>query len=91
MKVWIVGSILLFLLVQLYQWMKGYILPLPIYVLAGALLAIASNASGKIEFSSAPREPQIATAIPETLASANPVSLPATVSEIMPVDRDPGE
>jgi hypothetical protein len=91
MKVWIVGSILLFILVQLYQWVKGYILPFPIYVLAGALLAIASNASGKIEFSSAQREPQIATAIPETLASANPLSLPATVSEIMPVDRDPGE
>jgi hypothetical protein len=28
---------------EFYQWVKGFILPLPIYVLAGAFLAIASN------------------------------------------------
>ncbi|TRU85250.1 MAG: hypothetical protein EWV76_12210 [Microcystis novacekii Mn_MB_F_20050700_S1] len=43
MKVWIVGCILLFLLVEFYQWAKGFILPLPIYIFAGALLSIASN------------------------------------------------
>ncbi|MFM6322309.1 MAG: hypothetical protein ACKPGT_31395 [Microcystis sp.] len=45
MKVWIVGCILLFLLVEFYQWAKGFILPLPIYIFAGALLSIASNYS----------------------------------------------
>ena len=33
----------LFWAVELFQWLKGVMLPLPIYVLAGAFLAIASN------------------------------------------------
>ena len=43
MQVWISAVFVLFVLVQFYQWVKGFILPLPIYVLAGAFLAIASN------------------------------------------------
>jgi len=33
----------LFGAVELFQWLKGVMLPLPIYVLAGACLAIAST------------------------------------------------
>ncbi len=43
MRLWISTVFVLFVLVQFYQWVKGFILPLPIYVLAGAFLAIASN------------------------------------------------
>ena len=43
MQVWISAVFVLYVLVQFYQWVKGFILPLPIYVLAGAFLAIASN------------------------------------------------
>ncbi|MDJ0598345.1 MAG: hypothetical protein QNJ37_05850 [Crocosphaera sp.] len=43
MRLWISAVFVLFVLVQFYQWIKGFILPLPIYVLAGAFLAIASN------------------------------------------------
>lgn len=43
MKTWIVTCVILFILVEVYQSVKGFILPLPIYVLAGAFLAIASN------------------------------------------------
>ena len=43
MRVWISAVFVLFALVQFCQWVKGFILPLPIYVLAGAFLAIASN------------------------------------------------
>ena len=43
MKVWVVGCVLLFLLVEFYQWAKGFILPLPLYIFAGALLSITSN------------------------------------------------
>lgn len=43
MRVWFVTVILLFLGVQLYQWLQGFMLPLPLYVMAGAFLAIASN------------------------------------------------
>jgi hypothetical protein len=45
MKVWVVGCVFLFLLVEFYQWAKGFILPLPLYIFAGALLSIASNYS----------------------------------------------
>ncbi len=43
MRVWIVTVTLIFALFQLYHWAKGVMLPLPIYILAGAFLAIASN------------------------------------------------
>jgi hypothetical protein len=43
MRLWISAVFLLFVFVQFYQWVKGFILPLPIYVLAGSFLAIASN------------------------------------------------
>jgi len=45
MKVWVVGCVFLFLLVEFYQWAKGFILPLPLYIFSGALLSIASNYS----------------------------------------------
>ena len=43
MRIWIVGFGVLFALAEFYQWVKDYISPLPIYVLGGAFLAIASN------------------------------------------------
>jgi hypothetical protein len=43
MKVWLTSIAFFFILFELFQWIKGFILPLPIYVLAGAFLAIASN------------------------------------------------
>lgn len=43
MRVWLVTCLILFGLVEIYQWVKGFILPFPIYILGGAFLAIASN------------------------------------------------
>lgn len=47
MKVWATSFIVLFGLVELYQWVRhlhfGVDLPLPVFILGGALLAIASN------------------------------------------------
>jgi hypothetical protein len=42
-QAWITIVVILFITVEAFQWVKGFILPLPIYVLAGAFLAIASN------------------------------------------------
>ena len=42
-KVWIVSFLLLLGLVECYQWVKHFHLPLPALILGGALLAIASN------------------------------------------------
>lgn len=43
MKVWITSFLVLFGMVELYQWFREFTLPLPIFILAGSLLAIASN------------------------------------------------
>ena len=43
MQVWLTTVVILFVAVQLFQSIKGFFVPLPIYVLAGAFLAIASN------------------------------------------------
>lgn len=43
MKVWIVCFLLLFALAELFDWMEQFKLPLPIYILGGAFLAVASN------------------------------------------------
>lgn len=40
---WGLTVVILFIGVQFFQWLKGSILPLPLYVMAGAFLAIASN------------------------------------------------
>ena len=42
-QAWLFGVGILFVLAELAIWLKQFILPLPIYILAGAFLAIASN------------------------------------------------
>lgn len=43
MRVWLTCFFLLFALAQLFDWIKHLSLPLPIYILGGTFLAIASN------------------------------------------------
>jgi hypothetical protein len=43
LKAWLFGVGILFVLAEFGIWLKQFILPLPIYILAGAFLAIASN------------------------------------------------
>ncbi len=43
MRVWIAIFFVLFAFGEFYQWIKHFTLPLPIYILGGAFLAIASN------------------------------------------------
>lgn len=43
MRVWLTSFVLLFGAVELYQWASELTLPMPIFVLGGAFLAIASN------------------------------------------------
>lgn len=55
MKFWLTTCVLLFVLVELLGWLKQFIVPLPIYLLAGAFLAIASNYE-KVKNTLPPRE-----------------------------------
>jgi len=43
LKAWLFGVGILFVLAEFGIWLKQFILPLPIYILGGAFLAIASN------------------------------------------------
>jgi hypothetical protein len=45
MQVWIVCCLVFFGAAELYQWLQGVTLPMPVFVITGALLAVASNAS----------------------------------------------
>lgn len=43
MRVWLACFFVLFALAELFDWVKEFSLPLPIYILGGAFLAVASN------------------------------------------------
>ncbi|MBD2387027.1 hypothetical protein [Cylindrospermum sp. FACHB-282] len=43
MKVWLACFLVLFALAEVFNWVGNFTLPLPIYILGGALLAVASN------------------------------------------------
>ncbi|MBD2410449.1 hypothetical protein FACHB389_26560 [Nostoc calcicola FACHB-389] len=43
MRVWLACFFLLFALSQFFDWLQKFNLPLPIYILGGAFLAVASN------------------------------------------------
>ncbi|BAY07172.1 hypothetical protein [Calothrix sp. NIES-2098] len=43
MRVWLACFFVLFALAELFDWVQEFTLPLPIYILGGAFLAVASN------------------------------------------------
>ncbi len=43
MKAWLISVAVLFILAEFSLWIADFILPVPIYILGGAFLAIASN------------------------------------------------
>ena len=43
MRVWIICFFILFALAEFFKWLRGFSVPLPIYILGGVLLAVASN------------------------------------------------
>lgn len=50
MQVWLASFFVLFALSELFQWMKHLSLPLPVFILGGAFLAIASNYDRRASF-----------------------------------------
>lgn len=43
MAVWLVCFFVLFALAELFDWVKGFSLPLPVSIVAGTFLAVVSN------------------------------------------------
>lgn len=68
MRIWLTCFGMLFAIAELYQWAKDLSLPLPIYILGGAFLAIASNYNKRSGLFQASPEP------PSAINSANSTS-----------------
>lgn len=66
MRVWITSVLVVFGMVELYQWMKNFTLPLPVFILAGAVLAIASNYGKYAGWSFQPPSPSSETQLVQT-------------------------
>ncbi len=75
MKVWIASFVVLFAIAEFYQWLKHFMLPLPIYILGGAFLAIASNYDRSSGFPFLKSDEQ-STAIP------NPIDLTSGIPAV---------
>ncbi|BAZ87969.1 hypothetical protein NIES806_42020 [Dolichospermum compactum NIES-806] len=43
MRVWLICFLILFALAEFFKWLRGFSVPLPIYILGGVFLAVASN------------------------------------------------
>lgn len=77
MKVWLFTFFILFGAVELYQWLKGFMLPLPIYLLGGAFLAIASNSEKGKGISVFFRQPSpLDETVLQTATLVEPLDLP---------------
>jgi hypothetical protein len=74
MKFWMTSFVVLFGLAELFQWVRHFTLPLPIFILGGAFLAIASNydkqAGLPFRFRDHADDEAIATQTPTTLDAA---------------------
>ena len=85
MRVWLACFLLLFAVAELFDWLKKFNLPLPIYILGGVFLAVASNydkivgsyfSDESIEISS--QQPQLNSPSP----SLDPVSFPSPGEQV---------
>ncbi|MFN6464422.1 MAG: hypothetical protein RMZ41_021770 [Nostoc sp. DedVER02] len=79
MKVWLACFLVLFALAELFDWLQKFNLPLPIYILGGAFLAVASNYDKIIgsyfedsSMEASLEQPQLDSLTPST----NPISFP---------------
>lgn len=82
MKVWLVCFFVLFAGAELFKWLQGISLPLPIYVLGGSFLALASNHDRifqpNLKNTSGIASVEVSEQVPKLESSppSNPVSLP---------------
>ncbi|MGC1394385.1 MAG: hypothetical protein WA828_08900 [Coleofasciculaceae cyanobacterium] len=85
MKIWLTCVLVLYGMVEIYQWMKQFSLPLPAFILAGAVLAIASNYDKYAGWSF--QKPAIGTKSAQT--TPNPETQPANSATALPKPTKP--
>jgi hypothetical protein len=90
MRVWLVCVFILFALAQFFDWVKEVSLPLPIYILGGAFLAVASNYDkivgayfSGVQAEILPQPPQLDASTQLTPISSTPMPL----SRLNPVEE----
>ncbi|WP_448570878.1 hypothetical protein [Trichothermofontia sp.] len=84
MKFWIASFVLLFGLAELYQWVQHFTFPLPVFILGGVFLAIASNHDKRVGFpGQRPLSGTASLGMPP-VKLAQPVSTVVTPSDMSP-------
>jgi hypothetical protein len=93
MHVWATFFVIFLGMIELYQWLQGLTLPLPTLIVAGLLLAIASNRNKPAGLPwqnssqlSLPKKPQ-PNSPPPTSPSSTPQSLPVNSQSPIPNSR----
>jgi hypothetical protein len=92
MRVWFASFLVLFGTVELLQWVKHFTLPLPAFIVGGALLAIASNygkdagwsfqdLSSQVKLDRKPAPTDADRSPPESNLSPNPTIPPTPLSQ----------
>ncbi|WP_353933250.1 hypothetical protein WJM97_00515 [Okeanomitos corallinicola TIOX110] len=95
MRVWLACFFVLFALAEFFDWIKELSLPLPIYILGGAFLAVASNYDKIVGsyFSNVTAEilPEVPNEVPNIDLSTQPnqISTSVPVSKLNPVAEIP--
>ncbi|MEH2347990.1 MAG: hypothetical protein V7K55_08300 [Nostoc sp.] len=81
MKVWLACFLVLFALAELFDWLQKFNLPLPIYILGGAFLAVASNYDKIIDYyfddqsiEASLEQPQLDSLTPSTHSISLPIA-----------------
>ncbi|WP_414530171.1 hypothetical protein [Nodularia chucula] len=85
MRVWLACFLLLFALAELFDWLKAFNLPLPIYILGGVFLAVASNYDkivGSYFSDGSMAQPSTLQQLNSPSQSLDPISFPSPVEEV---------
>ncbi|MBE9057672.1 hypothetical protein [Sphaerospermopsis sp. LEGE 08334] len=94
MRVWLACFFVLFALAEFFDWVKDLSLPLPIYILGGAFLAVVSNYDqivgsyfSEVQAEILPEPSKLDASTPSTPISSTISSNPIAVTMLTPVEE----
>jgi uncharacterized membrane protein len=85
MRVWLACFFVLFALAEFFDWVKELSLPLPIYILGGAILAVASNYDKMVGSSLSNVTAELLPQPPKLDSSTQ--SIPISLSMLNPIEE----
>lgn len=90
-KAWLFGVAILFVLAEFSIWLQQFMLPLPIYIFAGALLAIASNYDSGLITLFRQQEPSLSPMVAQTATLEQPPALISEIAKVKQLQQNPPE